>query len=146
MTVAPLVALPARHLRDGGPSAARGRRLLAVALVAAAPLAGAQVIDIAWDGEGGFKREVRAEPGKFVELCGKLSPGTEVRWRFESDAATNFNVHYHVGKEVRFPVKEDGVRKSQGTLDVPGEQDYCWMWSNKGSRAATITVEMSKRS
>ena len=125
-------------------SVARARCLLAVAAIAAAPLAGAQVIDIAWDAQGRLRRDVRAEPGKFVELCGKLSPGTKVQWRFESDAATNFNVHYHVAKDVHFPVKEDGVRKSQGTLDVRIEQDYCWMWTNKGTSPAAIAVELSK--
>ena len=120
------------------------RWLLLAALAAAAPLAGAQVIEIAWDGQGRFEREVRAEPGKFVELCGKLSPGSQVRWRFEADAATHFNLHYHEGKEVRFPVKEDGVRSSKGTLDVRSTQDYCWMWSNKGPAPATIAVKLSR--
>ena len=125
-------------------SVAQAHGLLAVAALAAAPLVGAQVIDIAWDAQGRLQRDVRAEPGKFVELCGKLSPGTKVQWRFAADAATDFNVHYHVAKEVRFPVKEDGVRESQGTLDVRIEQDYCWMWSNKGTAPAAIAVEMSK--
>jgi len=136
-------AFPARHLRRGMPSAAQ-RCLLVVVLLSFAPFACAQVIDIAWDSDGKFRREMRAEPGKFVELCGKLSPGTKVQWRFESDAATNFNVHYHEGKDVRFPVKEDGVRSSKGTLDVRSEHDYCWMWSNKGSAPTAIAVEMAK--
>ena len=138
------VAWPGRPVRERGAGAARARRLLAVAAIAAAPLASAQVIDIAWDAQGRLRRDLRAEPGKFVELCGRLSPGTKVQWRFEASATTNFNVHYHVAKDVRYPVKEDAVRKSQGTLEVAVEQEYCWMWSNKGPAPAEIAVEMSK--
>jgi hypothetical protein len=58
----------------------------------------------------------------------------------------NFNVHYHEGKEVRFPAKEDNSRKSQGTLDVTSGQDYCWMWSNKAKEPAELSVNLSRGS
>lgn len=119
------------------------RYFLVVASLAA-PLAHAQLVDIAWDAQGGFKRELRAEPGKSVELCGKLGSGTKVEWRFDADALTNFNIHYHEGKAVQFPSKEDGVRQSQGTLSVRSAQDYCWMWSNKTSAPASVRIEMTK--
>ncbi len=120
------------------------RCLLCAALLVPA-LARAQLVDIAWDAQGGFKRELRAEAGKFVELCGKLGSDTKVDWRFDADASTNFNIHYHEGKAVQFPSKEDGVRTSQGTLVAKSEQDYCWMWSNKTAAPVSVRVEMTKR-
>ena len=39
----------------------------------------------------------------------------------------DFNVHYHEGKDVRFPAKRAQVSKADGTLDVSVDQDYCWM-------------------
>jgi hypothetical protein len=60
----------------------------------------AEPIEIAWDGQGGFERQVRIAPKGFVELCGRLRPRDAVRWQFEADAATSFNIHFHEGKAV----------------------------------------------
>lgn len=115
-----------------------------VAALLVAPLAQAQVVDIAWDARGQFKRELHAAPGKFVELCGKLGKGAKVEWRFDADGLTNFNIHYHEGNSVEFPSKEDGARASQGTLRVGSDQDYCWMWSNKTATPVSVRVELTK--
>jgi hypothetical protein len=115
-----------------------------VAVLLVAPLAHAQVVDIAWDAQGKFKRELHADPGKFVELCGKLRSGAKVEWRFDGDGLTNFNIHYHEGNSVQFPSREDGVRTSKGTLGVKSDQDYCWMWSNKTPAPVSVRVELIK--
>jgi hypothetical protein len=67
-----------------------------------------------------------------------------VAWQFEASEALNFNVHYHEGKDVRFPAKQDGVTTLRGELKVERDHDYCWMWTNKGKRAATLTVLLKK--
>ena len=118
--------------------------LSCAALVFFAPLSQAGLVDISWDGQQRFQQELRVEPGSFIELCGKLSRGAKVKWRFDAGAPMNFNIHYHEGKEVRFPVKEDGSLRSGGTLDVKSEQDYCWMWSNKGATPADLRVDLDK--
>ena len=144
MTNVPLISR--RPIGSAGRLIAGGsvRYLLSAALLAA-PLAHAQVVDILWDAQGQFKRELRADPGKFVELCGKLGLGSKVEWRFDADGSTNFNIHYHEGKTVQFPAKEDGTRAAQGTLRVGSAQDYCWMWSNKTAAAVAVSVELTKQ-
>jgi hypothetical protein len=69
-------------------------------LLTLAGLSSAELIEIAWDGQGGFERQVRIAPKGFVELCGRLRPQEAVRWQFEADAATSFNIHFHEGKAV----------------------------------------------
>ncbi|MCE9657966.1 MAG: hypothetical protein K8R60_05360 [Burkholderiales bacterium] len=112
--------------------------------MAVSSLAQAQLVEIDWGAQQRFARELRVEPGKFVEACGKLQRGAAVQWQFEASAPTDFNVHFHEGKEVRFPAQQQGTAKSQGRLDVSLDQDYCWMWSNKGTTALTLSVDLRK--
>lgn len=115
------------------------------ALVLMVPLAHAQLIEVQWSSDGRFERQVQIAPGKFVEVCDKLRPGSKVRWKFSGSAPTDFNIHYHEGKDVRFPAKEDSTSASQGMLDVTVGQDYCWMWKSKAAEAMSLNLELQKQ-
>ena len=117
---------------------------LALAFTAIATGAGADVIDIKWDAKGRFERSVNVAPGKFAEICGKLPAGLKVRWDFDAGLPLDFNVHYHVGKEVVFPSKLTAVAAAKDSLDTKIDQDYCWMWSNKSASVATVTVKLQR--
>jgi hypothetical protein len=125
-----------------------GARLLAAgvagAWVALAPAALAEVVDIDWGARGRFERSLAVPPGKFVEVCGKLAEGARVRWQYAADAALDFNVHYHSGKDVIYPAKRDAAAKASGTLDVAVGQDYCWMWTNKSAGEAKLRLQLSR--
>ena len=118
------------------------------ALVAAMLCSGAQasthIVDIVWSPEGRFKHQAQIAAGKFVEVCGKLAVGNSVRWSFTSAAPVDFNIHYHVGKESVFPTKRPQISGGRDTLNVSVAQDYCWMWTNKGSAPVGLTVEMAR--
>ena len=113
-----------------------------IALIAAPALA--DVADIQWSETGSSSREFRVEPGKFAEWCGKLRAGEKITWRYESAAALNFNIHYHEGKEVRFPAKQDGASTAEGVLQVASDQDYCWMWTNKSAAPVALKATLGK--
>ena len=113
-------------------------------LLAALPVARADVIDIKWSAEGHFAHQGTIAAGKFAEVCGKLPALSHVRWSFEANTALNFNVHYHVDKEVVFPTKLTAVAKASDTLAATIAQDYCWMWSNKSAKPATFTVNLQR--
>ena len=118
--------------------------MAALAALALTSTARADIVDIAWDASGRFERAVTLAPGKFVELCGKLPAGLKVRWDFEASAPLDFNVHYHIGKDVVFPSKMAATRKARDVLDTRTEQDYCWMWSNKTIGAASLKIELQR--
>jgi hypothetical protein len=120
---------------------------MTVGLWAAAPVLAAkgELIDIAWSPDGSFGRDVRVAPSKFVEVCGRLPAGTAVAWRFESGARLDFNVHFHEGKDVRYPTRQAKVARATGTLDAPVDQDYCWMWTNPTAAEATLNFMLQKR-
>ena len=119
-------------------------RALALALVAVASSAQADVIKVVWSASGRFERSVNVAPGKFAEVCDKLPAGAKVGWDFEASAPLDFNVHYHAGKDAVFPSKLVAVSTAKDTLDAKIEQDYCWMWSNKTAAPATITVKLQR--
>jgi hypothetical protein len=56
----------------------------------------------------------------------------------------DFNIHYHVGKEAVFPAKQAQVSSGRDTLSVTVGQDYCWMWTNKGSAPVSLTIDLAR--
>jgi hypothetical protein len=112
---------------------------LLLALVLASP-ANADLVKIDWDSAGRFEHSQDVAPGKFAEICGKLTRDQSVRWSFQAAAPLNFNIHYHEGKKVEYPAKQDGVSQLQGTLPVGLDQDYCWMWTNKAAAPVSLRV------
>ena len=124
---------------------ARGAtRTAAVALALASTGTLADIVDIAWDPSGRFERSVIVAPGKFTEVCGKLPAGLIVAWNFEATVPLDFNVHHHVGKEVLFPAKLTAVATARDTLTTKIDQDYCWMWTNKGAAPASVQVTLKR--
>jgi hypothetical protein len=108
-------------------------------------VATAEVIELQWQDAGRFERSLTLTPGKFVEVCGPLQPGQQVQWSFDANGPVNFNIHYHLGKDVRYPAKQDQVQRLQGDLAVDAPHDYCWMWINKATTATRLTIAMTRR-
>jgi hypothetical protein len=113
------------------------------AIVLAAP-ARADLIDIAWNAEGRFEHRAEVPAGRFAEVCGKLSKGDSVHWAFEATGPLDFNIHYHQGEKVVFPVKRTGAAKGAATLKVGLDQDYCWMWANKTATPLSLRLTLSR--
>ena len=68
-------------------------------------------------------------PGGQHEECMKLQKDETRRFEWSANAAVDFNIHYHEGSEVFYPLKRDGVTKDKGTFKAKIAQDYCWMWT-----------------
>ena len=117
---------------------------LGCAVAATLPAVNAEVLDIQWNSHGEVEQSFTVPPGKFAEFCGALSKGQSIAWTFKADQPLNFNIHYHVGKDVTFPEKQDDLAESRGNLNVPVEQQYCWMWSNKQSASARLHVTLKR--
>jgi len=123
----------------------KNTRFVGLALVALASAAAqAELIDIAWGEQGRFERRVTVAPGQFAEVCGKLTRADTVTWRFDATAALNFNIHYHEGKDVRYPERRDALAGASGRLQVALDQDYCWMWTNKSGQAVDLNLVLTR--
>ena len=75
------------------------------------------------------------QPKKVHEECTRLDAGHSRRWHWKSDAPVDFNIHYHRGEDVFYPVKRDGMRGDGGTFSPKEGEEYCWMWTAKGTAA-----------
>ena len=76
------------------------------------------------------------EPKQMREECVKLQAGEKRKYYWKSDAPVDFNIHYHEGADVFYPVKRDGMRGDGGTFAAgKGTQDYCWMWTARDKAA-----------
>jgi hypothetical protein len=133
-------APPLRDLK----SRMRHSLFIALLLLSASAGASAEIVDIRWSSDGRFSHSGTVAAGKFVEVCGRLPAGLKVRWDFKADTPVDFNVHYHVDKDVRFPFKLPAVTSARNTLHTKTGQDYCWMWSNKSAAAATLSVNLQR--
>ena len=116
----------------------------AVLALAGAAFASNHIVDIAWSPDGRFGHKAQIAAGEFVEVCGKLAAGEGVRWSFTTGAPVNFNIHYHLGKEAVFPVKQMQLSSGRDTLNVAVAQVYCWMWTNKGSAPVSLTADLAR--
>src|SRR5687767_9293047 len=106
------------------------RRLCTLLAIAAAPVLAnttAPATTLAVD--------VELAPKKVHEECARMEPGESRRWHWKSDAPVDFNIHYHRGKDVFFPVKRDAMRGDGGTFTAKTGEDYCWMWTAKDAAA-----------
>jgi hypothetical protein len=112
-------------------------------LLAAAPAAHAELVEIVWKDGGRFERSLTVAPGKFAEACGPLRQGQAVMWSFDAPAPLNFNIHYHVDKDVHYPARQDQVGSLKGELAVAAAQDYCWMWTNKSSKPVRLDLSLA---
>jgi len=118
--------------------------VLAMLALSGVALASSHIVDIVWSSDGRFAHKTQIAAGKFVEACGKLAVGEGVRWSFEATAPVDFNIHYHVGKEVVFPAKVAQTSSRSDTLNTTVAQDYCWMWTNKGSAPVGLAVNLAR--
>ena len=111
------------------------KRLVLALLACAAGLGSAH----AGDGADAVPFSVTIEPKQLHEECVELQAGEKRRYFWKADGPVDFNIHYHEGPEVFYPVKRSAMRGDGGTFTagkVP--QHYCWMWT---ARDKPVKVE-----
>ena len=93
--------------------------------------------------QSGGAFDFKLEPGKVHEHCEKLARGETRRYHWKANVAVDFNIHYHEGDKVTFPVKRDAMRGDGGSFTADVAQDFCWMWTARNS-AAQVSGEVRK--
>ena len=66
-----------------------------------------------------------------------LDPGRSRAFEWSSDVPVDFNIHFHKGSEVTYPMKADGQKKGRGRFTAATGEDYCWMWSSQDAAKVT---------
>ncbi len=82
--------------------------------------------------------EHQLEAKKIHEECFRLDRGDVVRFDFESSAVLDFNLHYHVAKQVFYPVRVPSTKGYSASFAATSPQNYCLMWTNRQGGRVTI--------
>jgi hypothetical protein len=85
---------------------------------------------------------VTLEPGKVHEECMRVERGEKRRYYWKSSAPVDFNIHYHRGDEVLYPVKRERMRGDGGTFASKSGEEYCWMWTAKAPAKIEGRIEL----
>lgn len=98
-------------------------------------------------GEGAGPYSFTLSGKAFDERCLHLDAGQSIRYRFKASAPVDFNIHYHRGKDVFFPVKQAGLREASGTFKARSAEGHCLMWEHTGSGSAAVegTLELEAK-
>jgi hypothetical protein len=107
---------------------------LAVLLVASMlPAAAADAPQDSWK-----TFEVKLDARGMHEECMTVDANDKRRWQWKADGPVDFNVHFHKGNSVSYPVKREGMRGDGGVFAPKTREDYCWMWT---ARDKPVTLE-----
>ena len=86
-------------------------------------------------------KPVVIKAGKVHEKCLTLTPPQKIEYRFESTAKVDFNLHYHKGDQVYYPVKLDRTNAESGLYEAKARETYCLMWENKTGADVELTYD-----
>jgi hypothetical protein len=67
---------------------------------------------------------------KVHEECMELAVGKTLKFQYEANAELEFNLHFHHGKEVTYPLKGKYSNYSN-SYTATQRNDFCLMWQNK---------------
>jgi hypothetical protein len=77
-------------------------------------------------------------PRQIAEECVKLAAGQSIGYSFDASAPVDFNIHFHRGNDVVYPVKTDQVQRRDDRFTAIIAQDYCLMWTNATPDRVTV--------
>jgi hypothetical protein len=92
--------------------------------------------------DGGKARAFTHElkPGGIAEECLHLAAGKSRTFDWTADGPLDFNIHFHHGDNVTYPVKLNGQSKGNGKFTAKAGEDYCWMWTARRPTKLTGTL------
>lgn len=82
-------------------------------------------------------------PYEFQELCYDLTPEDEIAFEFLSDLPIAFDIHYHDGLRIRYPVRLPGLLAYSGRFSPDRAQSYCLLWLNRNFRDTSLIYRVS---
>ena len=83
-------------------------------------------------------------PLQYREYCLDLTAQDSLEYAFEADGPVDFDIHYHDGLTVVFPVELTGTTGHTGQFSPNESQSYCLMWSNRGLSRASMEYRIGR--
>jgi hypothetical protein len=112
------------------------------------PRAAAIIAAVAFAGNVGADSATRlfahpVRPGGIAEECFELRDGQAIGYAFESTAPVDFNIHFHRGNHVGYPVKRDQVQRAEDRFAAPSTEEFCLMWTNTTQAPVRVNGKLS---
>lgn len=79
--------------------------------------------------------------GGIHEECFSAKSGQRIIYSFYASAPVDFNVHYHAGEKIYYPIERRGVTTDEGTYAPDHEDVYCLMWTNNQKVSVTLNYK-----
>ena len=79
-------------------------------------------------------------PAELHEACFDIAPTTRLEYAFETSHAAQFNLHYHEGEDILFPLPEHLTQAEQSSFTPESKQVYCLMWTNTSSKTLELAL------
>jgi len=87
----------------------------------------------------------RIPPGKIHETCILLTPAELLDYEFSANAGLRFNIHYHVGDKIIYPLPEQLIAQKKGLFRPAVRQEYCLMWTNTSAAPVELVLAYTKK-
>lgn len=62
------------------------------------------------------------------EACPELKAGQVLQFEFKAKQTVEFNLHYHQGDKVSYPIERQELKTLSQNYKAPIDQTYCLMW------------------
>ena len=85
--------------------------------------------------------DVVLQPGKIHKDCFSLQPHQQVQYNFKLERPGKFNLNYHRGKDVLYPIRSESVSEQKGNYVAAVAREYCLMWSGDKEGATKLGYE-----
>lgn len=72
------------------------------------------------------------------EHCRLLRKGDVVVVSFTATPPVDFNIHYHVGAEVFYPVQMKQIGELDHRFVADTAREFCWMWETRPGIGTTL--------
>lgn len=86
---------------------------------------------------------VALAPLEFREYCLEMTAFDAIQYDFRSDRPVDFNIHFHEGIKINFPVQLDGIVVHAGKFVAKTDQFYCLMWTNRNIVGSSLTYHIT---
>jgi hypothetical protein len=84
------------------------------------------------------------EPRQIAEECFKLPARQTIGYSFEATGPVDFNIHFHRGTDIHFPVQAEQVRRADDRFTAPSTEEFCLMWTNPSSMVVTVRGDLAR--
>ncbi len=81
---------------------------------------------------------------KVKEVCLELKAAESIRYGFEASAPLAFNIHYHEGEVLHYPVKRSAIQMLDAVLSAQISQTYCLMWTNSDEDPVDLELRLQR--